>query len=230
MNTSGEFILGFCGFISTDFSTYYLDLDNNYPNSLIPANGSETNFEGIYNNIYVYNSNGSKRGDRSIGNYSIILNIPKSLNYVNNKGFIQLTNYEEWNISDFSVSYNNVIYSFKNISFSPIINTNNDSKYNLINKYKGYTFSSTDTIWYNNKAGYPNTFKLIYGQGDIPLEYYDVCGLNKSTATNPFTRVQSEYYDTYITTNSNYSTNSGWIIILISDLNLNLINPPFISN
>jgi len=223
---------GFCSVLATDFSTYYLDNYNNIPNSLIVNIGKNSIYNGNYSNIYLYNY---------IGNYTenctnIILNIPKSKIYLNKKNKINYLNYQEWNIPICSLKINNINIVFRNIIFNPIFKTNNLNQYNLINNYKGFTFPSSIQSWYSTTCSFGNylySFQLIWGQGDIPQEYYSICGFAGTTnvqAQNPFTNTNGPYYSTYITSNDNYASNSGWIIVLAGPYDPTLVNPPYLED
>ena len=220
--------LAFFGFLASDFSSLYLDISGNTPNSLILTNGNSNNYNGIYNYIYLYDYLGYYIYNNYYVNIKLI--IPQSFISLNNDGFIKYSNKENWIFSEINVN----LYKFFNIKFSPIFLTKNSSRYNLINEYKGYKFPNSIQKWYTNIfSPTPTTFQLIWGQGDIPQEYYSICGFPGTInvkAQNPFTNSNGPYYSTYISTNNNYASNSGWIILLAGPYDSTLVNPPYLED
>jgi hypothetical protein len=167
---------------------------------------------------------------------TVILKINKSNLYINNN-YIQYINNEIWTIPYIYIIINNKPYTFSNVIFNINYNTNNNNQFNLINKYKGYTLPKLYSSWYTNclddSGEEQASFQLIWGQDDIPQEYYSICGFAGTTnvqAQNPFTNSNGPYYGTYITSNNNYASNSGWIIILAGTYDPTLVNPPYLED
>jgi len=232
MNFITNLNIGSSSFIATDFSTYYIDINNNKPNSLIPNLNDKSIYNGIYNNIYSYDYEGLYFST-SDNLTSFILYINNIKSYINENGLLKFINKQLWIIPILSVG--DII--FKNIQFNPVFITDNLSQYNLINEYKGFSFPKLPQTWYSNICSNFSSklfsFQMIWGQGDIPQEYYSICGFAGTTnvqAQNPFTNTNGPYYSTYITTNNNYASNSGWIIILAGTYDPTLVNPPYLED
>jgi hypothetical protein len=224
-------------FMATDFSSYYIDFNGNKPNSLIPNNNNISIYNGIYNNIYLYDYTGNIS---TIVNVNLSLSINNSKSYIYINGIKKYLNYQEWIIPYLSVNLNNQIFTFENVTFNPVFLSDNDSQYNLINKYKGFSFPKSPLTWYSTTCSnydiYKYSFQMIWGQGDIPSQYYNLCGLiGDPTETgiiesiNPFTNTNGPYYF-FINNNNNYAYNSGWIIVIATLYNYNLINPPYLED
>ena len=227
----------FFSFLASDFSSYYLDFFNNKPNSLIPNNGSYiNNYNGIYNNIYLYMYNGIYSSDIYNNNITVSLSIYNSILYVNNKGIQKFLNNQEWVFPLINIYISGIPYELINLTFNPIFLTNNKSQFKIINQIKGFTFPKKSVSWYTNYSPTENTtlsFQLIWGQGDIPQEYYSICGFPGTInvkAQNPFTNSNGPYYGTYISSNDNYASNSGWIIVLGGNYDSTLVNPPYLED
>lgn len=224
--------IAFYGFLATDFSTYYLDSSDNIPNSLIPNNGNDNIYNGLYKNIYLYFYNGQNVNTFDLI-IKLILIIPNSLLYINNNNIL-FKNNQEWVFYQFYATINGESFLFEDILFNPVFLTKNLSQYNLINQYKGFTFPKKTQKWYLHVTS-PTlaTLQLIWGQGDIPQEYYSICGFAGTInvqAQNPFTNSNGPYYSTYISTNNNYASNSGWIILLAGSYDSTLVNPPYLED
>jgi hypothetical protein len=219
----------FSSFLSTDFSSYYVDSYNNTPNSLILNNGLNSLYNGVYNNIYLYDFLGLYIFNTY---YTYLrLNINNTIYSLNKNGINQYFNNQHWIFSQFIDISGNI---YTNVEFNPVFLTNNSSQYNLINQYKGFTFPKKTQKWYLNYSSIKLvTLQMIWGQGDIPQEYYSICGFAGTTnvqAQNPFTNTNGPYYSTYITSNDNYASNSGWIIVLAGPYDPTLVNPPYLED
>jgi hypothetical protein len=232
-------IYSFSGFIATDFSSFYTDIYKTYPNNLIPINKNISFFNGIYNQIIPYIYTGfyttTNNGGESVVPY-ISLSIPETNTYISKNGTLKFINYEFWLFSSFTSKINiNTTMTFYNVLFIPAIISENKNQYTLINKFKGLTFPKSTFTWYTTQTILNTTysFQLIWGQGDIPQEYYSICGFAGTinvNALNPFTNTNGPYYNTYISTNDNYASNSGWVIVLAGEFDPTLVNPPYLED
>lgn len=231
-------IYSFSGFIATDFSSYYIDFYNTYPNSLIPTTGNISIYEGIYKQIIPYIYNGIYVTTNNSGTLVvpyIELSIENTSNYINKNGIIKYINTQIWLFTDFSITIDNNTINFEDIYFYPKVISDNKSEYNLINEFKGITFPKSIFSWYSTQISNNilYSFQMIWGQGDIPLELYSICGFSGSSniqSQNPFTNSNGPYYSTYITPNNNYANNSGWIIILAGPFDSTLTNPSYLED
>ena len=235
---SSNLIYSFSGFIATDFSSFYIDGYGTYPNSLIPTNDTISIFNGNYTQIIPYLNNGfyvnTEYNGETLVPY-INFTIQNPTNYFNKEGILKYMNYQQWVFSNFFITIGSDVVEFTNATFNPIFITDNKKQFDLINDFKGLTFPKSPAIWYSsqevNQVNY--SLQLIWGQGDIPEDYYTICGftgINNIKAQNSFTNTNGFYYYTYILPNNNYSSNSGWIIVLGGIYDSTLVNPPYIED